>query len=320
MEYSACAAGKTPAAVKKFSHGGSLLPVLAAIAGNTFWGFSFLFTRTALGVAHPNVLLSVRFILAFLGMNAMLLLGKGRISLKGKKIWPLFALGSMDLLYFFFESYGVLYTNSTFAGVVLAAVPVVAMALAALLLKEYPTRRQVFFSFLPVIGVIVITISGSAMGVISPAGVLLLLGACLVSAFFRILNRKFALEYTPFERTYFCILCSSIVFTLAAFRSVGWSFSEYIRPVFDPQFILPVITLSIFCSILSNLMVNYAAGRLSVFKLAAFGTISTVWSMFAGVLFLNEPITPASFAGSLLILIGISLVTRAPRGAVIQKA
>ena len=72
----------------------------------------------------------------------MLLLGKGHISLKGKKIWPLFALGSMDLLYFFFESYGVLYTNSTFAGVVLAAVPVVAMALAALLLKEYPTRRQ----------------------------------------------------------------------------------------------------------------------------------------------------------------------------------
>ena len=47
--------------------------LLAAIISHVFWGFSFLCTRAALDVADMYVLLSHRFLLAFLIMNVLLL-------------------------------------------------------------------------------------------------------------------------------------------------------------------------------------------------------------------------------------------------------
>ena len=95
--------------------------LLAALAGNAIWGFSFLFTRTALKVtAVPAVLLSMRFGIAFLIMTGMILLGKGSFRLKGKKVAPLLFLGIVEPVCFLLETYGILYTNATVAGVVMA--------------------------------------------------------------------------------------------------------------------------------------------------------------------------------------------------------
>ena len=59
--------------------------VLYAALGNIIWGFSFLFTKTGLAVApNPNVMLAHRFILSTLFMGIPLLLGKEKISFKGK--------------------------------------------------------------------------------------------------------------------------------------------------------------------------------------------------------------------------------------------
>ena len=92
------------------------LALLAALAGNAIWGFSFLFTRTALKVVDlPAVLLSMRFVIAFLIMTGMLLLGKAQFSLKGKKVLPLLFLGIVEPLCFLLETYGILYTNATVA-------------------------------------------------------------------------------------------------------------------------------------------------------------------------------------------------------------
>ncbi len=287
------------------------LPILAVCAGQTIWGFSYIFTKIAMASASPDVLLSIRFIIAFALMNIMCLTGKYKISLKGKKLRSLLILGVMEPLYFYFESYGILYTNATFSGVILAVVPVVSILLAILFLKEYPTKRQALFCLLPIVGVIIITISGSALGVVSPIGVFLLLCTCLTSAAYKIVNRKSAEEFSAFERTYIVLLVSSVVFTVSALKSVNGNIHEYIKPIFNPEFIIPVAILSIFCSVMANVFVNYAAGKLSVATLATFGTLTTVWSLFAGVVFLGEPITVMSFIGSVIILIGIWQVTKA---------
>lgn len=147
---------------KNKSHSKANLPTLAAITGNTLWGFSFLLSKAALRYAPTYVLLSIRFLIAFFLMNLMLVLRMEHISLKGKKKLPLILLALNEVVYFYCESYGIAYTNSTFTGVVLSLVPILAMAFSAIFLKEIPTFRQTFFSFFPVIGVIIITLSGSA--------------------------------------------------------------------------------------------------------------------------------------------------------------
>ena len=46
---------------------------LAALIGNSIFGFSFMFSRIALDVATPFVMLMYRFLLAFAAINAVAL-------------------------------------------------------------------------------------------------------------------------------------------------------------------------------------------------------------------------------------------------------
>ena len=64
-------------------------PLLAACLGHIIWGFGALFTKIALQVAAPEVMLSVRFLIVAAFMTLMLLFGKERVSFRGKKIKPL---------------------------------------------------------------------------------------------------------------------------------------------------------------------------------------------------------------------------------------
>ena len=132
-----------------------VLPLVTAALGNRFWGVSYLFTRTALQVTTPEIMLSVRFTISLLLMSVPLLLGREKLSFKGKPLLPLIGMAVAETMVFFTESYGILYTNATFAGVFVAVTPIVAMALAALILKEYPARRQILLCLLTVVGVIV---------------------------------------------------------------------------------------------------------------------------------------------------------------------
>lgn len=284
------------------------LPYVMATTGHVIWGLSYLFTKAGLQYARTDVLLSVRFLMAFGLMNLLILTGKERVTLRGKPWKPLVLLAVAEPLYFFFETYGILYTNATFAGVVLAIVPVVSMALAAALLGEYPTRRQALCSLLPVLGVVLMTIAGKAMGVIRSVGVVLLLCCCATSALYRIANRKSAEAFTPFERTYMVLGTSAAVFTVRALISGGTA--GYQAACVQGGFWFAVIMLSVFCSVVANMVVNFAAGRMEVVKLSMFGALTTVCSMAAGVLILREPMNAMSCAGAALVVFGIWQVTR----------
>ena len=112
------------------------------------------------------------------------------------------ALGFIELIYFYCESYGIVYTNVTCSGVILAVSPIVSTAFVALFLKELPTKRQAVFSVVAVTGVIMITVAEGIAGEIQPVGIVLLIGGCICSAVFRVINRSIVKIYTAFERTY----------------------------------------------------------------------------------------------------------------------
>ena len=287
------------------------IAVLYAALGNIIWGFSFLFTKTGLAVApNPNVMLAHRFILSTLFMGIPLLLGKEKISFKGKNWKPVVMLLLMQSCYFLFETYGILYTNATIAGLVLAVVPVVTIGTGALFLREYPTRRQALFCILPVAGVIIMTVSGKELGVVTPLGIIFLLLTMLVSAAFKTANRKAAQEFSSFERTFLVLVNSAVVFSLVGMGSVDWNVAAFAAPLLQGKYLFSVLCLSLLCSIVANLLVNYASGHMSVFKLSSFGSLSTLCSMVAGVLFLREPVSISLLLGAVLILVGIRQVTK----------
>ena len=284
---------------------------ICVVLGNLIWGFSYLLTKVGLSFApDPSVMLSHRFLISSLVMGIVILTGKNVLSFRNKNWKPIALLMLLQVSYYLLETYGVLYTNTTISGLVLAVVPVVTIGTGALFLKEYPTRRQALFCIMPVAGVIIMTVSGKELGVAQPIGILFLLLTLLVSAFFKTVNRKASQEFSPFERTFLVLSVSAIFYSVLGMQKVSWDVRTYVAPLLQWKYLTAVLCLSLLCSIGANLLVNYATAQMSIFKLASFGALSTLCSTVVGVVFLHEPMTLPLLLGAALILIGIRQVSK----------
>ena len=303
------------------------LATAAALTGNSVFGFSFMFSRIALDVASPFVMLMYRFIGAFLGMCVLSVIaraggagktdGGGRIrfmrfDLRGRRIAPLLVLGVVQpVLYFLCESYGISLTNATFSGVIIALVPIAALALGALFLHETPSRAQVLFSLLSISGVIIMTLMQSAEGEIHPLGVVLLFGAVLTGVSFNIISRRISAQYSALERTYVMMLVAALCFTVLALFETRFDARILLAPLAHARFIIAILYISVVSSVLAFLMINYASNTLPVAKTTAFCNLTTVISLFAGVVFLHEPFGALSLLASVMIVLGIWGVQKA---------
>lgn len=290
--------------------GSMTLALCYGITGNVIWGASYLFTRIAQQEAPPMVQMSLRFLLAFLLLNLMMLFGGEKIRLRGKNLRPLIVLSCVEPIYFFFESYGIYYSNSTFAGVTLAIVPVIAIGMGVLILKEYPTRKQFLLCFVPIAGVILVTIAGSGLGAVQPIGVVLVFGACLFAAFYRVYNKDSSAEFTAFERSYFVIGMCMLVFTVAALCMERGDLTPFAAALHSKRFVLSTLVLSVFCSVAANILVNYSASILPMAIFSNLGSLITVCAMFLGIIFLDEPTNAMSLVGSAMVLVGLFLIAR----------
>ncbi len=300
------------------------LGMLAAILGTSIFGFSFMFSRIALSVAAPFVMLMYRFVLAFVTLNVLVLalrIAKVdhskddpvhflRFSLRGKDIRPLIALGLVQpVIYYLCESYGISLTNSTFSGVIIALSPIVGLAMGALFLREYPSKAQIAFSLLSIAGVIIITLQQTGEGVVQPLGVVLLIMAVLSGTSYNILSRKSS-HFSPLEQTWVMMGIAAVFFTVLAVWHVGGDWQQLIAPITSLPFMASVLYLSVISSNVAFLALNYANSVLPVARVTSFCNLTTVISMFAGVIFLHEPFGWISLLSSVIIIIGVWGVQR----------
>ena len=294
------------------------LAILEALCANIIFGASFLFSKLALEVADTFILLSVRFIIAFALLNLLVLVRVGKISLKGKAVKPLLLIGLIQpFLYFIGEQYGIKYTSSAFAGIMIGTIPVVVLAFAAIFLKELPTKTQVLFAVLSLLGVSAISLLGGE-SVVTVRGVLLLCFAVLVAAVFSILARKLPKSVTAFERTYVMFAIGAVCFTFVALGKFGGGyFGEVARAFASPNFVLALLYLSVVSSIIAFLLFNDALTRITLAQSTSFANVTTVVSVVAGIVFLKEPFSPlqAAFAGLIIVSVwGVNRFVRKDAG------
>lgn len=286
----------------------------AAIICHVFWGFSFMVSGYALSVAHVFLLLSHRFLAAFIVMSLLVLFRIAKVDLKGKRVGLLLLLGVLEpVIYFFGEQYGILHSGTVFSGVMIAMIPVFCTLAAAVLLRERPTVGQLIFSVISVGGVIGIGLMGGSAGTVELIGVLALIVAVIGATGYTLLSRRLANEFTPFERTYMMIAVGAAVFTVCAFIKCGFDPAEYVRPFADGKYILCVLFLSVCCSVICYFMSGYAITYMSVARETVFANLTTAVSVFAGVVFMHEPFSWLGLVCCLLILAGIYGVQKTAR-------
>ncbi|MBO4419082.1 MAG: DMT family transporter [Oscillospiraceae bacterium] len=288
----------------------TLLATLAAVCCHSFWGVSFLASRTGLDSAHVFVLLSHRFLLSFLVMHCFPR-QVGRLREAKGALLPLLALGlAQPVIYFLGEQYGILHSTTSFSGVMIAMIPVVSTLAAAPILKERPTAGQLVFSLLSVGGVIGIGLMNGSSGVLDGIGVAALLVAVAGAAAYSLLSRSISSKASPFARTYAMMGLGALVFTVLALIQCKGSLAEYIRPLGESSYLLSVLFLSLLCSVAGFFLSGYALTKLPVARETVFSNLTTAVSVFAGVVFLREPFSWLSLVCILLILVGIYGVQR----------
>lgn len=287
-----------------------LRATLATVLCHSFWGLSFLASRTGLNSAHVFVFLSHRFLLSFLIMH---LFPRQVARLREAKgfLLPLVALGmAQPVIYFLGEQFGILHSTTSFSGVMIAMIPVVSTLAAWPILKERPTGGQLLFSLLSVGGVIGIGLMNEDSGALDWIGVAALLVAVAGATAYTLLSRRIAGRTSPFARTYAMMGVGAVFFTVLAMVRCEGSLAAYVQPLGETPYLLSVLFLSLFCSVISFFLSGYAITRLPVARETVFSNLTTAVAVFAGVVFLHEPFSWLSLACILLILVGIYGVQR----------
>ena len=279
---------------------------LATVICHVLWGFSFMASRTALNHVPVFLLLSHRFLLAFLVMNLMLLTGRFRLELKGKRLGMLLLLGLMEpVVYFIGEQYGILHSSTIFSGVMIAMIPIAATLAAGPILKERPTAGQLIFSLVSVGGVIGIGLLSRSSGTLDLIGLIALIIAVASAAAYSLISRSQSGNFSPFERSYMMMALGAAVFTPIALVQTEGSLTAYLAPFAVPEYITAVLYLVLAASAICYFLSGYALTYLTVAQESVFSNLTTAVSVFAGAVFLREPFSWLSLVMCVLILVGI---------------
>ena len=87
----------------------------------------------------------------------------------------------------------------------------------------------------------------------------------------------------------------------------------FFAPLAEPKFLLPVLFLSICCSVVSYFLLSYMATYMTVTRSTAYANLTTAVSVVAGALILKESFTWLSAVFCAVILVGIYGVQRFAR-------
>lgn len=193
-----------------------MIGTLAASVASLLFGLSFMFVKQSVNNVSAFTLLSWRFLFAFVAMTLCSLLGIFKIQLRGKDLKPLLLIAIFQpLIYFIGETFGVALTTASESGTVLACIPIVTLILSAVILKEPPTKLQVFSIIISVTGVLIIVLIKGLSASLNVGGYLLLAAAMFSDSFYVIFSRK-AVGYSNTEKTYIMAVAGALVFTICA--------------------------------------------------------------------------------------------------------
>ncbi|WP_430884581.1 DMT family transporter [Fusibacter sp. JL216-2] len=282
---------------------------ISAVLFSVFIGLSFLFMKMALAYAEPVVVLAHRFAIGA-GVFAVYRAFTGqRLRVKWAEILEILPVAIFyPVLFFLLQGLGLLRLSSSEAGMIHAMVPVMTLILASIFLKERTTMFQKISVLLSVTGLVYIfSMKGIALESMNQTGLVFALLSALASALYGLLAKKRLKDHSYMDLTYIILLVGFIAFHMAFLVGSGphdlWK--TYTGPFLEEGYMMSIIYLSVFSSVLSSLFSTRALTVLPASQMSVFNNLATLISIGAGFLVLSEPLEGYHIIGGSLILLGV---------------
>ncbi len=303
----------------------SFLVVAFVVIKNTIYGLSVLFTGRLTENVDVLDVLALRFLMSFVVLFLLKTFKVIKINVGVKDIFvrkrdargvkELLLAGLFEpVLYMFFETLGISMTTAITAGVIISLSPIFSCICEGIILKEKNTFMQKVFLAVGIIGVMYIAVNTKTNdGQNTLNGIIFMFLAVISGQLFAVFSRKASKQFKAFEVSYITCLLGTVAFnTVNIIRHiVNGNLSSYFKPYFNIENLLGFAYLGILSTIAATAMNNYALSKANVSSLAAFGGVSTLVTILAGVIFQNEKLYMYHIIGIALIairMVGVSYI------------
>ncbi len=276
---------------------------LLALITVFIWGTTFISTKILLSAFSPIEILFLRFTLGFI---ALLGAYPHRMRVKEKKQELYFAAAGLCgvTLYFLLENIALTYTFASNVGVIVSVAPFFTAIFAHLFLDGEKLRLQFFIGFaVAVIGIFLMSFSGSSRLELNPVGDILAVLAAVVWAAYSVLTKKISgFHYNTVQATR-RIFFYGLVFMVPALFVFGFDID--VGQLMRPVNLFNILFLGLGASALCFVTWNYAVKILGAVKTSVYIYGVPVVTVVTSVMVLREAVTGIAVIGVVLTLAGL---------------
>ncbi len=276
-----------------------------------FWGSAFAMVEIGLYYSPPVLFAGLRTVIGGLAMVVAALLWGGSPNLR--RDWPVFLLLALFnvVLFIAFQTYAIVYLPSGSAAVLVYLQPILVGFLAWLILGEELSASKLVGLLLGFSGIVAVSsasLSGAA-DALSPIGVVLGTASALAWA----LGTVYFKRYEARVSTLWAVAVPFVVGG-AALTALGLVVESWDEVSWTGAFV---------GSLLYSALIGISAAWVIWFGLVRAGEASRVaayifavplTAVLVGALVLDEPLSYSLLVGAALVVCGIYLVNRPPRG------
>ena len=277
-----------------------------------FWGSSFAVVKIGLDYSPPLLFAGLRILLGGLAMVLAAILWGGSPNLR--RDWPVFLLLALfnAVLFVGLQTYAILYLPSGSAAVLVYLQPILVGVLAWLILGEPLSAAKLVGLLLGFSGIVAVSMGSitGAENAISTVGIIFGAGSALSWALGTVYFKKYEARISTLWSVAMTFLVGGMVLTVLGllverWKDISWS-GEFVASLLYSGLVGISLAWVIWFALVR-------AGEAS--RVAAYVFAVPLSAVLIGVVILGEPLGYTLLIGAALVLSGIYLANREPRGA-----
>lgn len=281
--------------------GGIFLTIAASI-----WGGMFVAVKLVVDLIPPIPLVWFRYLIAFIVLSVVVIYQGINLKIDKKDIFLLISIGVIGhTISIVTQEYGTMYSSAQMGSVVTSATPAFMLIFAVWLLNEKITLRKILSVILATIGVIMIA-GIDNMDFDRQLGVLFSTIAALTWALMSVMLKLIPSKYPPLLINFYAVITGIIClmpFNLPNLGELPW------QEILNPIPICAVVYLGGISTAGAFLLWNKGLLLMEAGASGLFFFFQPIVGTFLGWLILDEQITFSFWLGSILIFVGVFLVT-----------
>ena len=274
-----------------------------AVAAMLFWGMSFVWSSILLKYYQPITIIFIRLLISSIFLFCIIILfGKFQRIRRRDYKWFLLSALFNPFLYFLGENYGLKFSTSTIAAVIIATIPVFSPLAGYLAYRE----KLRWFNFIGIGlsfgGITIMLLSKGMQLQVSFLGVLFLGGAVVSALLYTIMLKKLSATYSPLNiigiQNFIGIFLFLPLFLI-------FEFPQALSVTPNREIIFSFLMLAILASSLSFVFFAHTVKILGIIKANIFSNLIPVFAALFSFWILDESFTMQKIIGIVIVILGV---------------